>query len=280
MYNRFMETTTLAILYSLVPLFGFGISNAMQKTYAQRLGSAKLITYRGIAISVMLFVILILNLKNSTFDLKYLIIAIIIAAISYFGLYFLNKGLEVGKVGLVVPLSSGRVLITALVGALFLGERLGYVQLLFIILIFLGVVLSSINLTDLRNSQIFDIKSGIPYAILVAFFWGVTFPLFGIPVAILGVVFFSFILETTVTTTGIAQLIIQKKKISLTAQEFKDNYIGIGIIAILGVLASIFMNLGYGTGHVSIVTAISAASPVVSAIMGVILYKESLNVQQ
>jgi transporter family protein len=268
------------ILLSLVPMFGFGISNAMQKLYVERLGPAKLITYRGLTIVSILLVYWLFNLTNSNLDLQQMLLGAFVAFISYFGLFFLNKSLQDGKVGLVIPVSSSRVLISAIVGIAFLGEQISGLQLLMVLLIFVGVFAAVINFNDLASSNIFSFKSGVPYALLAAFFWGITFPLFGGFSAILGAALFSLIAELTVTVVSVAQQLLQKKSLALSKEEFKLNWAGVGTIGVLGAIAAVFMNTAYATGYYSIVTAITAASPVVSIIFGILIFKEKLSLQQ
>ncbi len=269
-----------AILLSLVPMFAFGVSNAMQKIYVERLGPAKLITFRGLTIVSILLVYWLFNLSSSNYDVPQMLLGAGVVFVSYFGLFFLNKSLQNGKVGLVIPVSSSRVLISAAVGIAILGEKVSGLQLLMVFVIFVGVFAAVINFKDLANSNIFSFKSGIPYALLAAFFWGITFPLFGTFSAILGAALFSLLSEFIVTVVSVVQQLLQKKSLSLTKKEFKLNWAGLAAIGVLGAFASVFMNTAYATGYYSIVTAVTAASPVVSIIYGIIIFKERLSLQQ
>src|SRR5690606_36203010 len=122
--------------------------------------------------------------------------------------------------------------------------------------------------------------SGVPYALLSAIFWGIAFAFFGIRSVVLGAFLFSLIVETTVFVLSIMQVLAQKHSIFLSKEEFKDNFLGIFLIAVLAASASIGMNLGYATGHVSIVTAISSAAPVASIVYSRIFLKEKLSLKQ
>lgn len=268
------------ILLSLVPMFGFGISNALQKLYVERLGPAKLITYRGLLIVSILLVYWIFNLSSSNLDIQQMLLGAFVAFVSYFGLFFLNKSLQTGKVGLVIPVSSSRVLISAGVGIVFLGEQISGLQLLMVGIIFVGVFVAVIDFKDLASSNMFSFKSGVPYALLAALFWGITFPLFGGFSALLGAALFSLISEFTVTLVSIVHQLLQKKSLTLTKEELKLNWAGIAVIGLLGAIAAVFMNTAYATGYFSIVTAITAASPVVSILYGILVFKEKLSLQQ
>lgn len=275
-----MDALTSAILLALVPFFSFGISTGMQKKYVESLGAARLITYRGIILALVLWPLALAINPQENLDWPAVAFAVTVSAISYFGLYFMNKALSVGKVGAVVPVTSGRVLLTTLISVSLLSEHLAPGQLLAIVVIFMGIAASSINLNDFKDSQIFNLKSGVPYAVLAALFWGGTFAFFGIPSAKLGAFLFAAILETSVLAVSVVQILLQRNKLTLSRVEWNDNVSGVVIIGMLGVIASAALNLGYATGYVSIVSAISGASPLVSILYSRVVYKEKLKSQQ
>jgi drug/metabolite transporter (DMT)-like permease len=273
--------TLLAVVYSLIPMLGFGISSGLQKPVARAIGSESLILLRGIFMSAMVLVVLLLNLDQVTFAPYWIGISVGAAIISYFGLLFLNKSLELGEAGVVVPFNSVRVILSSLIGVLFLGDVISTSEFFFIALIFLGIIFGSINFKELKNSNLFDIKSGIPYSLLSALFWGIMFPFFGIYSATLGTILFTWVLETTnILASGVHLFISNDKKLDVTLPNSAKMWIAIAAISTLGVFASFFQNLAYTTGEISVTTAIVSASPAVTVIFGYLFLNERLKPKQ
>lgn len=272
--------TVYAILISLIPAFGWGIANALQKPIVREIGTTNFIIYRGIILSIIIGLLLIINLSTQVFDLKYLLFGLVITVISYFGLYFLNKGLEKGDVGVVIPISSTRIIISTCVAYLFLNDKVNNYQIAAIFLVFAGIVSASINFKELKNSDILKLSSGIPQAFLAAIFWGVGLPLFSIPTNVLGVYLFTFIVELVNLIIAFGNKVYQEKSFKLIKITKRSTLINILITGILGTLASLFVMVGYSTGKVSIVTTISSSSPLISVLFGVLFLKEKLKTQQ
>lgn len=272
-----MTTQLLAVFYSLGTLIGWGLENGLSKKYSRSLGPSRLLVYRNLVTATITTTALALFWKQSHFDLQYILLGFFLAIVGYIGYYFFLKGLETGDLGLVSPISSSRILIATLVGITFLKDTIKPTQILFVIIIFFGVVLSSVDFKDIKKSSLFNIKSGIPYALLNALIWGIVFPFYSIPSAILGAFVFAFILETTGLASSLVQTKAINKPISLTKEEFKGNAFGLFLVGLSGGLGTIFVTLGYSTGHIGIVSAISGAVPLVAVTYGKIVYKESLS---
>jgi len=275
-----MDTQLPAIFYSLVTLFSWGFENALSKKYSRRLSPSKLVIYRNIVTVFITMSALLVFWKQTNFVFPYILLGFFIAIIAYIGYYFFLKGLETGNLAIVSPISSSRILIATLVGLTFLKDTIKPIQIFFIVIVFFGVALSSFNFRSIRDSGFFDKKSGIPFALLNALIWGIVVPFYSLPSAVLGAFLFSAILETTGLVSSLIQTNSTNKAIILTKTEFKDNGLGLFIIGLSGGLGSIFLNLGYSTGHIGIVSAISSAVPLVAVTYGKFIYKEKLTTAQ
>lgn len=275
-----MNNELFGVLAAIVCMVSFGLLNVITKIPAQAIGAMQTTVYRGLIIVPLLIIVLVVTWEQHSFNLAYIALAAAIATVSYFGLYFMTKGLTVGKVGIIVPLSSARVLLTSLVAVAFLGDVLSTGQVMAVIIIFLGVVLVSLDLADLRN---FDFKTqglAVRYGLLAAIFWGITFALFSIPIAKLGAYLFTLIVEVCVLVTAYVQMRLAREHLTaykVITNEAKKYILPMGI---LGTLGTLFLNIGYDLGSVSIVTAISSANPIISIIYSRVFFHEKLSWQQ
>lgn len=275
-----MQSQSLAILCATVTMASWGIENALSKKYSGAIGPSKLMFYGGIVKVFMMLLALALFFKTATFDIKYMLISLAIICLGYCGYYFFLRGLQTGKLGLVSPVSSTWAIVAVLFGVIFLNDQLSHIQYVLVTLVVVGVMLLSLNPNDLDRSQVFSTKSGLHFALLTALFWGIALPLYSIPINILGAYLFVLLVESTVFVLSFVHARLMKKSIYLTTEELKENFIGILLIGLFGGIGSLFINIGFSTGHVGLVSTISTSVPAVSVIIGQVVYKEHLNKKQ
>jgi len=279
-YTSPINSQTQALLYSFIALIGWGLGNSIAKKYSHSLGPSRLAVYRNMTTVCITALAVALFWSKTMFDARYIMLGFGLSVLGYTGYFCFLKGLETGNLGLVAPISSSRIVISALVGITFLNDHLSGLQWLFIVIIFLGVALSSVDLKNLKNSAVFTLKSGIPFALLNAVIWGVVYPFYSLPSAILGAFLFSFILELTGLVMSLVQTGLNHKTIRLTRNELKGNIFGLLMVGLAGGMGSVFVNLGYATGHIGIVSAVSSALPLIAVAYGKWVYKEQLNRRQ
>lgn len=265
------------IIFGIIAMLGFGISNALVSVPAKNIGILRTMFIRGIFSSLMLFLILLFFLSETNFSFNYILIAVIIAIIGYVPLATFFKAIKLGKVGIVTPIANSSVIFTVLLSIIFLKESLLATQILAILLIVTGIILTSINFKDLRNSNLFNVSSGIPYALVSAILWGVVFFLLKIPVNVLGPFLTSFIIEFGILIFSILHIKVANDSLIFPSRKMLIHIFFIAFFAIIG---SLFFNLGIKISSVSIIAALTFSSPLISTLYGKLVYKEKLNAVQ
>ena len=269
--------TTLGIIFGLIAMIGFGLSNAVSQKPIKKMGAGGVIFWRGIIVMVILGIVLLFFINQSEFSLKYILIALAISAIGYLPLLSFYQALKLGKVGAVAPIANSSMVFTILFAYIFFKESLNQEQLLSMLLILIGIVLISINVRNFKNSSLFKLTSGIPYACLACFLWGLVFFLFKIPVNILGPFLTALLIEVgNILWSGI-HLKMSKLDFKLPDKKMWHYLL---VVAIGGSAGTLFFNLGINVASISIVTAITACSPLVAIMAGRLMYKEKLRIQQ
>lgn len=266
-----------SIIFGIIAMFGYGLSNAISQVPSKAIGSRRTIFFRNTFVSILLLFILLFFLKGANFNIKYILIAFGISLIGYIPLVTFYEALKVGKVGIISPIANSSVIFTIIFSTIFFNEFLSSIQIISIILIIAGIILTALNFKDIKDSHLFKISSGIPYALITCFLWGVVFFLFKIPVMILGPILTSFIIEFGVFIFNGINLGISKISFSIPD---KKILLYIFFVAFFGALGTLFFNLGIKTSYVSIVAALSFANPLVAMLYGKFIYKEKLNPQQ
>ena len=186
---------------------------------------------------------------------------------SSFGLYFFVRSLKTEEVSLVAPISSIN-LFGILTAVLFLGEAWGIAYSIASICVVGGVFL--LFQSDWHFSSISSFLKALGGSILASFFWGVSYALFKYPVAWLGVIPFSFLLELCVTLCVGVFLLFQKQKWQQIPQA------PIRILALCIMLGSILLNIAYKTATITQIIFVSKSQLVLTLIFGQILYREKL----
>ncbi|MFD3294062.1 EamA family transporter [Aquirufa sp. KTFRIE-69F] len=186
---------------------------------------------------------------------------------SSFGLYFFVRSLKTEEVSLVAPISSIN-LFGILTAVLFLGEAWGIAYSIASICVVGGVFL--LFQSDWHFSSISSFLKALGGSILASFFWGVSYALFKYPVAWLGVIPFSFLLELCVTLCVGVFLLFQKQKWQQIPQA------PIRILALCIMLGSILLNIAYKTASITQIIFVSKSQLVLTMIFGQILYREKL----
>jgi drug/metabolite transporter (DMT)-like permease len=190
---------------------------------------------------------------------------------SSFGLYFFVRSLKTEEVSLVAPISSIN-LFGILTAVLFLGEAWGIAYSIASICVVGGVFL--LFQSDWHFSSISSFLKALGGSILASFFWGVSYALFKYPVAWLGVIPFSFLLELCVTLCVGVFLLFQKQKWQQIPQA------PIRILALCIMLGSILLNIAYKTATITQIIFVSKSQLVLTLIFGQILYREKLKALQ
>lgn len=267
---------SFGIVFALISMTGYGLGNAISKTPAKALGSRKTLFYRNILISIVLLIILILNLKDTHFNSTYILIGILISLIGYIPIIAFFEAIKRGAVGVISPIGSSSLIVTIFLSLIFFKETLSLSQIFAILLILFGIILISVNFKDFKNSHIFSVASGVPFALIACLGWGLVFFLMKFPVSNLGPIFSAFILESGLIVFSGIHLKVRGEDFKIHKKYYKYIF----ITALATMFGTLFYSYGINTTSVSLVAAISACSPLVGTIYGKIVYKEKLSFQQ
>jgi drug/metabolite transporter (DMT)-like permease len=263
------------VIFGLLAMIGFGMSNAMSRIPSQALGGIKTIFYRGLGVNILQFFILIF-LFPKVIVWQGVLIAFVIAIFSYLPIMFFYKGLNLGKVGLISPVANSSAIVTILLAVVFFREALNFSQIASGVLIIIGIVFLSVNFKELKNSQLFKISSGVPFALAACIGWGIFFFVLKYPVTLIGPILTSVIIQFFILIISAIHLRATRTDFSLPAG-FAKYFIPIALFSVLGPLA---YNYGIKTSAVSLVAMFYMANPLLATVYARIAYKEKLSVQQ
>ena len=145
------------------------------------------------------------DFKNGTiFDWLF---TIMLCFFSFFGLYYYTNALKIGRYGFVTPFVSTASIFSFLTALLFFNEEVSIYNLSAFGLLTFGILHHQKD--QLKD---FRLNKEILLSIFCAFFWGVSFVLYLVPIKKFGVLNFSLILEVCVFFSSMGILIFKEKK--------------------------------------------------------------------
>ncbi|HBG82046.1 TPA: hypothetical protein DDW69_04410 [candidate division CPR2 bacterium] len=270
--------TALGILFGLMSMLSYGLSNAISKVPAKKDGSQKLLFYRNVFISILLLLVFLLsNHENIFLDPQTIITTILVSSLGAIPLIALYQSLKLGKVGVVTPITGSSAIFTIILALIFFKETLNTIQVIAVFLIVLGNILISINFKEIKKSHLFSYSSGVPLAVAGSLGLGAYFFLIKIPINTFGPILAALLVETGVAIGAAVYILATNRSFSLSD---KSSMKYIFFVAILAGFGGLVYNYGVRVAPVSLVTAVGSARPMVSIIYGKLVYKEKLQTKQ
>ncbi len=241
----------LKILSSIL----FFFSGLLWKKILSGMANYVLIIYRTFFSIIFLLTFQILFFRSSEYfsfsslfqnGIREWFLSILICFFSFFGLYFFTKAIQEGRFMMVLPLSSLTSVFAVISAFLFFNQKPSIIQLSALL-----IILVSLGIHQFDKLRSFNIDKEIFFILLFAFFWGVSFTLYLIPINYFGPVNFSLILEFIVLISAWFILVKSEKRI-LPSKINKRTLIFCVLIGICVALGSLFSNIALS--EVSVLT--------------------------
>ncbi len=266
-----------AITYALIAYFTWGIGITFEAVAARKVES-KSLSFYGFFLA---FIATSLYLPFSQFKLSSLTADIIgicylIAFFIIAGSIFYYEALKKGNPSLVGTIGSSFPFIAVILSTIFFKEKITYCQIIAIAIIFFGLILSTLNLDELKNKKL-TLNKGVLLALLTMISWGIYATLIKLPISKIGwflpnwIIFSSF---------PIVFLYIKASKTKFDIPK-KINIIVPVILSIFFVRTAEFAyNIGLSRGMASIVAPIAGANPTLFVLLAYFVFKEPLKKYQ
>jgi len=112
---------SLGVLFGLFAMIGWGMGNFLETIPIRKIGSLKVMYFTHLVNLIVFTPIFIFLLYNGTIHMnfKLLIMLIGFTVLQVAGIYFIMKGIEIGEVALVTPISSSSTIITVTLSIIF-----------------------------------------------------------------------------------------------------------------------------------------------------------------
>lgn len=264
------------IFFALVSYFCWGIGDIFLTVTTRKLGGLSTTVWslflRLIIFSFYLpFTVVYLKELN----LSLLLIILAIAIVGLIGMVAFNEGLRVGNAALVGTIAAAFPFITVLLSLIFLKERLTVQQTITIFIIFIGIVLSSLDFKLLKKKKI--LHKGVGLALIAMFSWGIWFAFIKIPIQKIGWFLPNYIIYASFP---LVLLFMRVRKIRLVKPNYQNATIPLIIGALLLGIADFSYNLGIIRANASIIAPIAGSYPTFFVILAFLIFKDKITRQQ
>jgi drug/metabolite transporter (DMT)-like permease len=275
-----------SLILGILSMLCYAISNVYWKFASKEEDYTYLVIFRGLFASLLLGIISFfcnhyelkyLNTTNISPSLADYLECICLCLICSLGLIFFLTSLRFQQLSVTIPLTAINIF-NILTTVFILHEGFRKVYFVSFPLTVIGVL--SIHIFRFNKNNI-KWNSGVIYAFLASFFWGITYPFFKYFSNKVGAINLSFILESCVTLSACIWLFMSKQKIKplkeLIALKKLKHYF---ILTILLLGGTIFLNVSVQTLSLLTLNLLSNLQLVFSFSIGVIIFKEKLTTQQ
>lgn len=188
----------------------------------------------------------------------------------------LYEGIRVGNASLVGTIGAAFAALTVILSVIFLNDRLSFFQIVSIIIIFVGLILSSTELKSLSLKKIFADK-GVPYGLVAMVLWGIYWTFIRIPVRKMG-----WFWPTYLGILGIPVILVYMRYRKIKVEKLPSKKIAFFsfLSALLLQGATFSYNFAIMTGKTAIVAPIAGSYPVLYVILSRFVFKDRLTKQQ
>lgn len=266
-----------AIFFALVSYFAWGIGVFFEAIVARKIHPYSLIFWSYV-FSLMLMSLYapfaLGDLKHLTMGIFVLILVLSFQAL-FLGALFYYEALRRGNRALVGTITASFPLVSVILSVIFLGEKVNTQQVVAIIIILVGLVLSSLNFKSLKSKNVLSKASFLAFLTMLS--WGIYLAFIKIAVEEVGwfwpIYLYYFVFP-------FALIFLKLKKIPLEMPTKNKGLMLIIGSVILVRIAELSYSYAISKGLVAVVAPIAGANPTLFVILAFWFLKDAINKQQ
>lgn len=218
----------------------------------------------------------------SLFDYHYsghwivLVAAVVLGIIGYLPVLAFTQAVKESPIGIIAPIAGAAPLVTIVLSVLFLNVTLHLGQWLAVIMVVIASIAISVDPMNWRQSSLFKVSSGIPFAVAAALGWGMFFFLLAFLTKSVSPLLVAFLTEAGVMIAAGLHIKLSAQKVTVK-RAMQSSVIFNGILLCVGTVA---FTLGVKYYNVGIVAALSGSTALVSSLVGVYMFREHLKLKE
>lgn len=266
------------ILLATVAMVSWGVADFLSKKAIDNIGfKTSIIINQSISFTAI-FILTVFFFKLPIFTPELIGITILSGVTGVLGLIFLFRGFSKGNVSIVAPITASWSVITVLLAWVLFSEALTAVQIVGIVVVFLGVFFASTNFVELKKSiNGGGWSAGALDAVLAMIAWGISYALVEPITSAFGPIMALFFLKVLSVAVLVSWTGVTKAKITMPKALIFALIAAAGLLDFCGYLT---FNFSLGTQYVSIASAIVATAPAVTIGLAYVFLKEKMVTNQ
>lgn len=270
-----------AILGGLGAMLGWGTTDFFAKKTVDKIGDASALFWMQFIGIFPLLLIFPFQFNISDLTFPNTMLMAFWAVIDGAGYLLFFNALERGKVSIISPIVASYAAFSVVVSAIAFGETITPQTLFFLALIFIGIILTSLDFQQLKKdvADRDNLMQGVPQAAIAVVFFAFWFPFWDDFVS-KGNSWLTLLIGLRIFIALSVFLFTKYKSISL---KVKDSKILRWLIymGVLDVGAYLALTWGYGeSSYTSVVSMLSAAFSVPTLVLARVFLKERLKITQ
>ena len=267
----------VAIFFALASYVGWGSGDIFSALASRKIGTFPVAFWTYLIGFFLLSLLTPFFIKDlSKFSPQILVITVGLSVLVWAAWPIFIEALRIGNSSIVGTIAGSFGGIVVILSMVFLNEALGNYQLLAIIIILSGVILSSLNFASLRNKKFIE-NRGTSLAIVVMFMWGIYFTFVRIPIDQIGWFWTTYIASATGTTIMAALTILRKEKVRRIPSR---QYLNVSLASVLANAGTASYNFAITQGLTAIVAPIATSYPTLFVLLSRFVFGDKLTRQQ
>lgn len=266
-----------AIFFALVSYIGWGSGDIFSAKASRKIGTfitAFWTDFIGFIFLSLFVPFFLQDLKR--IDAEIFFITLLLSIILWIAWPVFLEALRIGNSSIVGTIAGSFGGLVVIFSKVFLKESILPVQFFAIIIILIGIVLSSLNFSDLRNKKLIENK-GTLLALIAMLIWGVYFTFVRIPTDQIGWFWPAYIAVATGTVIMTMLSLIKRKNVRKIPSK---QYLNLSLSSILTTSGTVSYNIAITQGLTAIVAPIASSYPTLFVLLSRIFFKDKLTRQQ
>lgn len=266
-----------ALLFAAIAFFGWGVGDIFETITVRRIGAIQASFWIYLSRVIIFSVLIPFSLQEiARLTLDTFLLNILLSFFLIFGTVAFYKGLNTYIPSLVGTIAASFVGLVVIFSMVFLGERINNLQTISIIVIFIGIVLATLNLEAIRKGN-HGVSQGMVFAFIAMICWGIYFTFIKIPVYKIGWFwphYISYLLFPLILP------FIRFKKMKLNPPNYKKAFLPMILGVLLTGIAAFSYNYGISKELNAIVAPIAGSYPILFVLLAFIFFKDPIRKQQ
>jgi len=267
----------LALILAFISFIGWGTGDVFSTLSSRKIGSISL-TFWACVFGIIIFSFYIPYAlpELAHYTLPLLLLNLGIGMLSLIGNLTFNEGLRVGVPSLVGTIGASFTAVTIILSVIFFHDHIEMHQIGIIGIIFLGVIISSLDVREFAAGKA-KVEKGIVLAVVAMLCWGIDFTLMKILFPYVG---WFWPIYFTLWLFPIVYLYTRIRKEKIISPFKKSAILPIVLSTLLLRSGDLSFNYAIGKGFTAISGAIAGAAPVLFVILALIFFQEKPKRQQ